>query len=73
MEDVLIRLERLYQYLSEEGLHAQANTVALAIEEIKRLRKLAAAVADHFADTDAPLGQMAALAANGAKATGERK
>lgn len=67
MEDVIDRLDRLYRYLSEEGLHAQANTVALAIEEIKRLRKLAAAVADHFADTDAPLGQMAALA------TGERK
>lgn len=76
MEDVIDRLGRLYPYLSEEGWHAKADTVALAIEEITRLRKLAAAVAEHFADTDAPLGQMAAaLAANGAiaKATGDHK
>lgn len=35
---VLARLENLYRKLDEEGWHVNANTVALAIEEIKRLQ-----------------------------------
>lgn len=37
-DDVLRRLEILWQKLEDEGLYVGANTVALAIEEIKRLR-----------------------------------
>lgn len=33
--DVLSRLENLWHKLDEEGWHVKANTVALAIEEIK--------------------------------------
>lgn len=35
--EVLARLEVLYHYLESEGLYVRANTVWLAIEEIKRL------------------------------------
>jgi hypothetical protein len=38
MEDVQVRLRRLYSFLSDEGWHVHANTVALALEEIGRLR-----------------------------------
>lgn len=37
-DEVLERLEILWHKLDDEGLHVRANTVALAIEEIKRLR-----------------------------------
>ena len=37
-EDVLARLSILYRKLDEDGMHVQANTVAVAIDEIKRLR-----------------------------------
>jgi hypothetical protein len=36
--DVLARLSVLYRRLDEEGMHVQANTVSLAMDEIKRLR-----------------------------------
>lgn len=36
--DVLARLEILWRKLEDEGLYVRANTVFLAIEEIKRLR-----------------------------------
>ena len=35
--DVLARLEILWRKLDDEGMHVRANTVALAIDEIKRL------------------------------------
>lgn len=38
-EDILNRLEILWRKLEDEGRYVSANTVALAIEEIKRLRK----------------------------------
>ena len=38
--DTLFRLENLWRYLEDEGLYTKANTVFLAIEEIKRLRYL---------------------------------
>lgn len=34
-EQILERLERLYLKLDEEGWHVHANTVAVAIDEIK--------------------------------------
>jgi hypothetical protein len=37
--EVLARLDVLWRKLEDEGLYVRANTVALAIEEIKRLRK----------------------------------
>lgn len=37
--EVLSRLEILWRKLEDEGLYVRANTVALAIEEIKRLQK----------------------------------
>ena len=37
-ELILMRLEILWRKLEDEGLYVRANTVALAIEEIKRLR-----------------------------------
>lgn len=36
-EDVVARLSVLYRKLDDEGMHVAANTVALAIDEIKRL------------------------------------
>lgn len=36
-EEVLARLEVLWRKLEDEGLYVRANTVWLAIEEIKRL------------------------------------
>lgn len=41
-EDVLTRLEILFRKLEADGEYVRANTVALAIEEIKRLRELPA-------------------------------
>jgi hypothetical protein len=38
-EEVLARLKILWRKLEDEGLYVRANTVILAIEEIKRLRK----------------------------------
>jgi hypothetical protein len=38
-DDVLARLAILWRKLEDEGLYVRANTVALAIEEIKRLQK----------------------------------
>lgn len=38
-DDLLDRLEVLLQKLEDEGMYVSANTVALAIEEIKRLRQ----------------------------------
>lgn len=38
-DDILARLEILWRKLEDEGAYVRANTVALAIEEIKRLRK----------------------------------
>lgn len=38
-DEVLARLEILWRKLEDEGMYVSANTVALAIEEIKRLRK----------------------------------
>lgn len=39
-DEVLNRLEILWRKLEDEGLYVRANTVALAIEEIKRLRRI---------------------------------
>lgn len=36
--EVLERLEILWRKLEDEGLYVRANTVGLAIEEIKKLR-----------------------------------
>ena len=36
--EILDRLQILWRKLEDEGLYVRANTVALAIEEIKRLR-----------------------------------
>jgi hypothetical protein len=38
-DQILERLEILRRKLEDEGLYVRANTVALAIEEIKRLRQ----------------------------------
>jgi hypothetical protein len=38
-DEVLERLENLWNHLDHEGQYVKANTVALAIDEIKRLRK----------------------------------
>lgn len=38
-DEVVARLEVLLKKLDDEGWHVRANTVWLAIEEIKRLRK----------------------------------
>lgn len=38
-DEVLARLEILWRKLEDEGMYVRANTVALAIEEIKRPRK----------------------------------
>lgn len=38
-DEVLTRLETLWRKLDDEGWHVRANTVSLAIEEIKRLSK----------------------------------
>ena len=37
--EILDRLEILWRKLEDEGLYVRANTVWLAIEEIKRLSK----------------------------------
>lgn len=37
-DDVVARLSILYRKLDEDGAHVGANTVSLAIDEIKRLR-----------------------------------
>lgn len=37
-QDILSRLSVLYRKLDEDGMYVQANTVSLAIDEIKRLR-----------------------------------
>lgn len=37
-EEILVRLESLYDKLDNEGWHVRANTVALAMDEIKRLK-----------------------------------
>ena len=39
-EDVVSRLSVLYRYLDMDGHHVGANTVSLAIDEIKRLRSV---------------------------------
>lgn len=39
-DEVLERLQILWRKLEDEGLYVRANTVALAIEEIKRLRRI---------------------------------
>lgn len=36
--EILDRLEILWRKLEDEGMYVRANTVGLAIEEIKRLR-----------------------------------
>ena len=36
-DDVLTRLENLWNFLDEEGYYVKANTVALAIDKIKLL------------------------------------
>ena len=36
-DEVLQRLEILWRKLEDEGMYVRANTVALAIDEIKRL------------------------------------
>lgn len=36
--EILERLEILWRKLEDEGMYVRANTVGLAIEEIKRLR-----------------------------------
>lgn len=36
-DEVLDRLEILWRKLEDEGMYVRANTVALAIDEIKRL------------------------------------
>ncbi|ABF71351.1 p105 [Rhizobium phage 16-3] len=36
-KDVLARLEVLWRKLEDEGMYVGSNTVALAIEEIKKL------------------------------------
>lgn len=36
--NIIERLEILWRKLEDEGFYVSANTVALAIEEIKRLR-----------------------------------
>lgn len=38
-DEILARLEVLWRNLEGEGLYVRANTVALAIDEIKRLRE----------------------------------
>lgn len=38
-DDVLARLEILWRKLEGDGWYVNANTVALAIDEIRRLRK----------------------------------
>lgn len=37
-EQIIERLEILWRKLEDEGMYVRANTVALAIEEIKRLK-----------------------------------
>ncbi|WP_181168651.1 MULTISPECIES: hypothetical protein [unclassified Mesorhizobium] len=37
-DEVLARLEILWRKLEDEGWYVKANTVGLAIDEIKRLR-----------------------------------
>lgn len=41
--DVMDRLRTLYGKLDDEGMYVQANTVALAMDEIERLRRQSAA------------------------------
>lgn len=36
-EEILARLEVLWHKLEDEGLYVRANTISLAIDEIKRL------------------------------------
>jgi hypothetical protein len=38
-DEVLARLEILWRKLDEEGMYVRADTVALAIDEIKKLRQ----------------------------------
>lgn len=37
-DEILARLEILWRKLEDDGAYVSANTVALAIDEIKRLR-----------------------------------
>lgn len=45
-DDILIRLEILWRKLEGEGMYVRANTVALAIDEIKRLNGLEREIMD---------------------------
>lgn len=38
-DEIIVRLGVLYRKLDDEGMHVRANTVWLAIEEIKRLKE----------------------------------